>query len=111
MAVIVTTKQLPDRCRDCFLFDAKLRYGCSVGCGQGSNPAIVYHARHSDCCLLPFPDVHGPLIDKDQLIEALDKSCRNNTHRSNQAKRMHAQEHWHLFGLISKMPVIVKGQK
>lgn len=108
MAVIITNKQMPERCRDCFAFSAKLRYGCVFGCGQGSDPAAVYSKRHDDCVLEDFPDVHGDLIDKYQLIEAFDKSCRHNTHRSAQAKRMHAQEHWNLFKLLQNQPVVVK---
>lgn len=108
MAVIVTNKQLADRCRDCFAFSAKLRYGCVFGCGQGSDLAEVYTKRHADCCLEDFPDIHGDLIDKTRLIEDLDASCRKNTHRSAQAKRMHAQEHWHLFKLLQNQPVVVR---
>lgn len=48
--------KMPDRCRDCFLFSAKLRYGCRLGAGQGTEPAIVYKARHADCPLEPLPD-------------------------------------------------------
>jgi len=107
MPVLITTKQLPERCRDCFAFSGKLRYGCTLGAGQGSEPAVVYRGRHADCPLQAFPETHGPLIDKEKLVVDLDQSCKRNTHRSEEAKKLHRQEHWHLLQIIMRQPVIV----
>lgn len=63
-SIKIRNMEMPERCRDCILFSAKLRYGCRLGAGQGSDPTTIYRQRHADCPLEALPDEEGrPLKD------------------------------------------------
>lgn len=43
-------------------------------------------------------------IIKEELIQILKDSFYRNTHVTNEAKKIHRQEHYYLLNLIEKMP-------
>lgn len=66
MSVILTGMELPNNCQECRLM---VDYWCYAKTENG-NPGPTYLYNRPDWCpLRPLPDVHGDLIDRNELLE------------------------------------------
>lgn len=115
MSLIIKGMEMPKSCHDCVqnhTFFSKLR--CSELDGMKGFHAALPHEydRHLDCPLVPLPEKHGDLIDRDAFraengLNAKCEHCPTNTY---DCQRDIIYTKMDVCGCLDDAPVIVPAE-
>lgn len=108
MSLLIEDMDMPKSCMECICLEAidDEIYNRQLFCGLlGIDALARKHSRHKKCPLSEIPTPHGDLIDRDQLLDVLDKIILNPDSYAQRCMAMATKE------ILINQPTIVEAEE